>query len=88
MSLTPEERSLRARLAAHKSWANTADPAARTAAARAASLSRFAREVDPEGKLDPAERARRADHAMQAHMLRMSLKAAKARRERAQGAAT
>jgi hypothetical protein len=32
--LTPAERSLRARMAAHASWANTSDRTARTAAGR------------------------------------------------------
>ena len=80
MSLTPNERAMRAKLAAHVSWANTPDPAARTAAARKAALDRFDREVDPDGVLDPDERARRAAHARKAYFLSLSLKAAKARR--------
>lgn len=79
----PSDRALIARLAAHTSWANTADPVARTAPARRASLARFEREVDPDGKLDPTERARHAEHALRAHMVRMSLKAAQARKARA-----
>ncbi|MEJ7703485.1 MAG: hypothetical protein WKF47_07410 [Geodermatophilaceae bacterium] len=79
-TLTPAQRTLRARLAAHTSWANTADPAARTAPARAASLARFEREVDPDGNLNPAERARRADHARKAYFTRLALKSAQARR--------
>jgi hypothetical protein len=49
--LTPAQRSLRARVAAHTSWASTSDRAARTAAARKAANDRFARQVDPEGAL-------------------------------------
>jgi hypothetical protein len=52
------DRSLIARLAAHESWANTADPSARTAPARRALLDRFERQVDPDGVLSPTERAR------------------------------
>jgi hypothetical protein len=52
------DRSLIARLAAHESWANTADPSARTAPARRALLDRFERQVDPDGGLPPTERAR------------------------------
>lgn len=78
--MSPEERSLRARLASHASWAQTADPAARTAPARAAFLDRFERQVDPDGTLDPAERARRADHARKAHFAALALKSAKVRR--------
>ena len=50
---------MRARLAAHHLHATIADPAAHTAPSRAAFLSRFEREVDPEGVLEPRERARR-----------------------------
>lgn len=80
---SPSERVLRARLAAHTSWANTADPALRTAAARQAALDRFEREVDPDGVLPPAERARRAEHARKAYFTRLALASAKARRNRA-----
>jgi len=78
--MSPAERALRARLAAHASWARTTDPAARTAPARAAFLDRFDRQVDPEGVLAPAERARRAEHARRAYFLALAAKAASARR--------
>jgi hypothetical protein len=80
-SLTPKERSLRARLAAHSSWAATSDPSARTAPARAAFLDRFARQVDPDGTLTPEERARRAEHARKAYYQRLALKSALSRRK-------
>jgi hypothetical protein len=54
-----------------------------TKAARAAFDRRFELQVDPEGLLDPADRAARARAARRAHMLRMSMKSAKMRRERA-----
>jgi hypothetical protein len=75
------DRSLIARLAAHESWANTADPSARTAPARRALLDRFEREVDPDGVLPPAERARRAGHARKAYFARLALRSAQARRK-------
>lgn len=78
--LTPSERSLRSRMAAHASWANTADPTARTAAGRAAFRDQFERQVDPEGVLPPAERQRRAEHARKAHYTRLALASAKSRR--------
>ena len=78
--MSPAERALRARLAAHASWARTTDPAARTAPARAAFLDRFDRQVDPEGVLASAERARRAEHARRAYFLALAAKAAQARR--------
>jgi hypothetical protein len=78
---TPQERSLAARIASHASWANTTDPAARTAPARKALLDRFEREVDPDGTLPPAERARRAEHAKKVYFTRLALASAKARRK-------
>jgi hypothetical protein len=80
--LTPAERVLRARIAVHTSWANTKDRSARTAPGRRAAMQRFERQVDPDGTLPPAERARRADQAMRAHMARLALKSATARRRR------
>jgi hypothetical protein len=81
--LTPSERSLRARLAVHTSWARTSDRSARTAPARRAALQRFERQVDPDGMLPPAERAQRAEQAMRAHMSRMALRSVQARRRKA-----
>jgi hypothetical protein len=81
-SLTPSERSLRAQMAAHSSWANTPDVLARTAPGRRAAAARWERQVDPDGVLDPAERARRADHAKRAEMARLAFLSAKARRLR------
>lgn len=78
--LTPAERTLRARLAAHESWARTGDRSARTAAARARFLQRFEDEVDPGRTLDPEERARRAEHARKAYFARLALLSAQARR--------
>jgi hypothetical protein len=39
--------------------------------------AKFEREVDPEGKLSPQERAKRAEYARKAHMERLALKSAK-----------
>ncbi|HEX5115756.1 MAG TPA: hypothetical protein VFW65_11220 [Pseudonocardiaceae bacterium] len=78
-NLTPEQRTLRAKLAAHASWANTTDRAARTAAARQAALDRFERYVDPDGVLSAVERAERAASARKAHFMRMALLSARAR---------
>lgn len=81
MELSPSARSMRARIAAHTSWANTADPSARTAPARSEFLDRFAREVDPEGVLPEGERLRRAEHARKAYFTRLAFKSAQARRK-------
>ena len=74
-----DERVLRARMAAHLLHARLKDPAEQTASARAAFLSRFEREVDPDGVLQPAERFRRAEHAKKAYFLRLALASRKAR---------
>ena len=73
------DRVLRARMAAHLLHAQISDEAQHTAPARAAFLSRFEREVDPGGVLDPEERARRAEHAKKAYFLKLSLASRKAR---------
>lgn len=79
----PATRSMAAAIGAHASWAATADPVARTAPARAALVAKFEREVDPEGVLDPVERARRASHARSAHYLRLQLRSVESRRKAA-----
>lgn len=79
---SPTERVLRARMAAHMSWANTSDRTARTEPGRKALRSKFEREVDPEGVLPEAERQRRAESARKAHFTRLALKSAQARRRR------
>ncbi|MFE3080907.1 hypothetical protein [Nocardia tengchongensis] len=73
---------LQARIAAHASWAQTKDRAARTANARRALMNKFERAVDPDGLLSAEERAFRAEHARKAHYLRLSRKSAQARRRR------
>ena len=56
-----------------------------TANARQAFVERFEHEVDPDGVLPAAERQRRAEHAMRAHMTRLALRSARARRTRVEG---
>jgi hypothetical protein len=76
----PSDKQIYASIGAHESWARTVDRTARTANGRRAALDRFEKQVDPDGVLTPAERAIRADHAMRAHMKRLALKSAQARR--------
>ena len=45
--------------------------------------AKFEREVDPDGVLDPQERAVRADRARRAYMLTLAAKSAASRREKA-----
>ncbi len=75
------DRALIARLAAHTRWSAVSDPSAATAPARKAALDRFEKQVDPDGTLPPAERARRAEHARKAYFTRLALASAKARRK-------
>lgn len=83
-SLTPAERSLRARLAVHTSWANTTDRRKRTSNGTAAFLARFERQVDPDGVMSPADRAKAVESAKSAYFAGLALKASKARRAKAQ----
>lgn len=82
---TPEQRSLVAQIAAAERWGRTPDRTAATAPARAGLRAKYAAQIDPDNKLDPAERERRVDHLMRAHMLRMSLAAKAARGGKAGG---
>lgn len=64
-------------------WAHESDPHAALAPAREGFKSKFEREVDPDGLLDPRVRAVRADRARRAHMKRLALKSAEVRRRKA-----
>lgn len=68
------------RIAAEISWSRTSDRTARTRASREKFLQRFEREVEPDGKLPPDERRRRAEHAKRAYMLRLAKRAVTARK--------
>jgi hypothetical protein len=80
---TGAERRMAAQIRAHESWARTENRSARTLPARLALEAKFERLVDPDGTLSPAERAKRAENARQAHYKRMALKSAQVRRRRA-----
>ncbi|KDF02202.1 hypothetical protein Y900_025535 [Mycolicibacterium aromaticivorans JS19b1 = JCM 16368] len=72
--LPPSERVLRAKLAAHTSWANTEDRTARTVNGRKAFDEKFLAEANG----DPV----RAAHLRKAFFARLALKSAAARRRR------
>lgn len=72
--MTPAERTLRARLAAHTLHAQGKT---NTAPARAAFLAKFENQVDPDRVLPEAERQKRADHALKAHMAGLRLRRSK-----------
>ena len=69
--LTPSQRTQRARIAARARWSRE-DGSAGTQAARSAFMDRFERQVDPDGVLDPRERARRAELAKREHFQRLA----------------
>ena len=75
MEMTAEERTLRATIAAHTSWANTDNRSARTANARAGLEAKFLREAGG----DPV----RAESLRKAYYARLALKSVAARRRAA-----
>jgi hypothetical protein len=79
--MTPEQRSLRGRIGAYSLHARY-NSREITEPARRAFLSRFEREVDPDGVLPEAERLRRAEYARRAYFARLALASAKARAAR------
>ena len=83
-TLTPQQRTLRARQAAFALHAHH-DPRATTAAARQAFLDRFSRQVDPDGTLSPADRQRRSDAAKRSYMANLALRSSIARKRRRGG---
>ncbi len=81
-SRDPGERSAIARIAALELHASH-DAKLHTEPARAGFLERFLRMVDEaDPDLPQAERARRAERLLRAHMQRLALKSARARRAR------
>lgn len=80
-ALTPSERSLQARMAAHALHASV-DSREHTEQARRAFMARFDDEVDPNRELPEPERRRRADQAKKAYFTRLALKSAQARRRK------
>lgn len=73
--MTPEQRRLRAQFAASTRWSR---PMAREDAARSAFYARLERQVDPQGRLSPAELDRRVQAAARAFSARLN--SAKARK--------
>jgi hypothetical protein len=80
-SLTAQQRTLRARIAANTRWSS---PGARTNHADKR-LTRFADEVDPEHKLPEAERITLARQRRRAYMQGLALASSKARAARKAG---
>jgi hypothetical protein len=77
----PEEMARRGRIGAFTTHARH-DSREITAPARNAFLSKFEKEVDPDGVLTADERHRRAEYARRAHMARLARLSALARSTR------
>lgn len=76
--MTPEQRRLRAKVAANKRWSQHTAREHQAAAARSAFFARMERQVDPEGELPPDVRAALVKAAAREHSARLN--AAKARK--------
>jgi hypothetical protein len=79
MALTRADRERNGRYGAWVKLSHSPDRAALTANARAAFLDRFERQVDPDGRLDPVERAKLAAYARRAYFAKLAIASAKAR---------
>jgi hypothetical protein len=78
-------RVLVARIAAHARWAKTADRTTVAQKGQQGLRARFEREIDPDGSLSRADRARldaRVDSALKAHMASLSLIAQRKRKRK------
>jgi hypothetical protein len=82
-TLTPEQRSLRGRIAANTRWSRE-DGKANAQRAQAGLLAKFVGQVDPDRVLPEDERLRRAEAARRAHMQRLAFLSSKARTARAE----
>jgi hypothetical protein len=87
VALTPTERSIRGTLASYTSWANTKNRTTRSQPGRDKFRRSFDEQIEREHpELDPETRAKMAEAAFRAHMARLSLASAKARRKKAENA--
>ena len=64
--MTPEQRRLRAQIAANTRWSRPMAREDQAEAARSAFYARLERQVDPQGRLPPDERERRVRAAARA----------------------
>jgi hypothetical protein len=71
-----------ARAAVKKSWKFTEDRRARTQPSREAFFANLHKKIDPDNKLPPHERSRRATEAYREHFKSLAAKSIKARKRR------
>lgn len=81
-NLTPEQRSLRSRMAAACLHAEGKTNTAAATRSSPASVEYWANKIDPDGALPEAVRLKRAEHARRAHMLKLALASSRARAAR------
>ena len=79
MPMTPEQRKLRAQLAANIRWSRERDRVEATRVARDKFNERFINDVDPNRELDPGLRSKLAENARTAYFQRLALKSSRAR---------
>ena len=87
MTASPAERRLQAQAASLTYWSQVRDRSAAMKPLRDGFIRKLEQQVDPDGVLDPQERARRVDMGRRAHLANASRIAAKAARERRERAA-
>lgn len=85
VDLTPDERRLRAQIAANARWSKPGARETQSDKIRRARLTHYEHRVDPDGVLEPAPRCQLAENALQADMQRLALASSKARRARKKG---
>jgi hypothetical protein len=83
-TLSPERAALIGAIGGLTTSSRT-DGHERTAKARQAAFARFLHDVDPDERLDPEERHRRARALEKAHLARMRLLSAESRRAKKAG---
>jgi len=80
--VTPEQRHLRAKIAANVRWSKPMARADQADAARSAIFARLERQVDPEGTLPPADRSELVEAAARALSARLCSAKARKRQPR------
>lgn len=72
--MTPEQRRLKAQMAANARWSRPTARDEQAEAARAALWRRFEQQVDPDGVLSDEKRRQLAMNAAKAHSAKMNLR--------------
>ena len=78
-NLSPEQRKLRAQIAAQSRWASPGARKRQSDAIRESRIRHHEQLVDPDSTLDPKERRACAEASLKVEMTRLAFRAAKAR---------